>query len=80
MAIETLTFPNDVTPLDKLLVKRFGREVPGLVEETLDANPGLAGLGPFPPRGTTIVVTLPAPAPTAGAAAVPRKLVRLTGS
>lgn len=79
MATETLTFPNDETPLDKLLWRRFKREVPGLVEEVLASNPGLAALGAFPPRGTKVVVTLPAPV-TPGASATPRKLIRLTGN
>lgn len=79
MATETLTFPDDRTPLDKLLWLRFRREIPGLVEQTLAANPGLAGLGACPPRGTKVVVTLPAPA-TPGATATPRKLIRLTGA
>lgn len=61
MSTETLTVPNDHTPLDKLLFTRFGREVPGLVEQTLAQNPGLAALGVFPPRGTKVIVTVPAP-------------------
>lgn len=77
MATETLTFPNDHWPLDLLLFRRFKREVAGLVEATLDANYGLADLGPCPPRGTNVVVTPPAP-PT-GRIAV-KKLVRLTGN
>jgi phage tail protein X len=61
MTTRTLTFPNDHTPLDLLLFLTYKREVSGLVEATLAANPGLAALGPYPPRGTTIVVTDPAP-------------------
>ena len=64
MATEILTIPNDRTPLDLLLWRRFRREVPGLVEQTLmlPANYGLADLGPFPPPGTKITVAIPAPA------------------
>ena len=61
MALETLIVPNDQTPVDLLLWRRFRREVPGLVEQTLAHNPGLADLGPFPPAGTTVVVTAPSP-------------------
>lgn len=60
---ETLVVPDDRTPLDKLLFRRFGREVPDLLEATLALNPGLAALGPFPPRGTPVRV-VPPPAPT----------------
>ncbi len=61
MALETLTIPNDQTPVDLLLWRRFRREVPGLVEQTLAQNAGLADLGPFPPAGTKVVVTVPTP-------------------
>ncbi len=73
MTTETLVFPNGVTPLDLLLYRRYRREVPGLVEATLDRNPGLAALGVYPPRGTTILVDTPAPAPVKPA----RKVIRL---
>ena len=64
MATETLIVPNDRTPLDLLLWRRYGREVPGLLEQTLalPENRGLAALGPFPPAGTAITVVAPAPA------------------
>lgn len=59
MTTRVLTFPNGFTPLDYLLFQAYGREVPGLVEATLAANPGLAALGPTPPRGTKVTVTDP---------------------
>ena len=59
MTTRVLTFPNDFTPLDLLLFLAYKREVAGLVESTLAANPGLAILGPYPPRGTTVTVTDP---------------------
>lgn len=80
MATETLTFPHDGMTLDRVLWLRFKREVPGLVEQTFGANPGLAALGACPPRGTKVVVTIPPPAPTPGTAAAPKKLIRLTGT
>ena len=62
MATEILTVKGHPMPLDLLLFKRFGREVPGLVEATWAANYGLADLGPILPVGTKVTVTPPAPA------------------
>lgn len=62
MTTETLVVPNDRTPVDLLLVRRFKREVPGLVEKTLAMNPGLAEMAVFPPAGTKVLVEIPAPA------------------
>lgn len=76
MSVDVLTFPNGNTPLDLLLFRTYRREVPGLVEATLRQNPGLAALGPYPPKGTRIRVTTPAPAPTASAAPA-GKVIRL---
>ena len=73
MAIETLTVIGRPKPLDLVLFRRFGREVPGLVEATYDQNPGLADLGPLLPRRTKVLVTTPAPAP----AKTTRKTIRL---
>lgn len=72
MATETLV-ANGLQPVDLLLYRRFRREVPGLVEATLDRNPGLAALGAYPPRGTQILVDAPAPPPAKPA----RKVIRL---
>lgn len=58
---ETLTVDRVACPLDLLLFQRFRREVPGLVEETFERNPGLAALGTFLPIGTKVVVEIPAP-------------------
>jgi phage tail protein X len=62
--LQTLVFPNADTPLDLLLFVALKREVSGLVEDTLARNPGLAALGPFPPQGTQVVVSVPPPAST----------------
>lgn len=67
-----LVVPNADTPLDLLLFAAFGREVEGLVEETLAKNPGLADLGPYPPAGTRVTVT-----PPAASAPAPPPVVRL---
>jgi phage tail protein X len=61
--IETLTVVAEQTPLDLLLWRRYRREVPGLVEDTLRRNPGLAKIGVFLPVGMTIEVQTPMPEP-----------------
>ncbi|GJD78028.1 tail protein X [Methylobacterium gregans] len=65
MAIETLQVERAPCPLDLLLFLRFRREVPGLLEDTLARNPGLAALGPVLPYGTAVVVAIPDPPATA---------------
>ena len=70
--LQTMIFPNPDTPLDLLLFVALKREVSGLVEDTLARNPGLAALGPFPPKGTKIVVAVPSPASTTPATTVVR--------
>lgn len=65
--VETLTVTDAPTPLDLLLYRRFRAGYADLVEATLDANPGLAALGPALPIGTEVTVTVPdRPAPAAG--------------
>lgn len=61
--IEKLTVVAEYTTLDLLLWRRFQREVPGLVEDTLRRNPGLARIGVFLPVGMTIDVQTPPPEP-----------------
>lgn len=61
--IETLTVTAECTTLDLLLWRRFHREVPGLVEDTLRRNPGLAKIGALLPVGLTVDVLTPAPEP-----------------
>lgn len=50
----TLIVDGDGIALDALLFQETGRE--DLVALVLDANPGLAALGPILPAGTRIVV------------------------
>lgn len=59
--LETLTVAAAFTPLDLLLFRRFGQEVPGLLEDTLARNPHLAELGAFLPIGAKVLVAPPAP-------------------
>ena len=61
MTTETLIVPDPFCPVDLLLYRRFKRAVPGLVEQVLARNPGLAAFGPYPPVGTKVVVDIPAP-------------------
>lgn len=50
--------------IDRIAARIYGTERGGTVELLLDANPGLAALGPFIPRGTVIEVPQkPAPPP-----------------
>ncbi len=74
MTIDVLTIPNDHTPVDLLLFRHYGAEIPGLVEATLTQNPGLAALGVYPPKGTVVDVTTPAPAAQRSSV---RKVIRL---
>ena len=52
MAIHVLT---DGQPIDHLCRVHYGDES-GFVERVLDANPGLADLGPRPPAGVRILL------------------------
>ncbi len=63
MTIETLEVATERTTLDRLLWRRFRREVPGLVEDTLRRNPGLARLGALLPVGLSLQVAVPNPEP-----------------
>ena len=65
---ETLIVTAEQTSLDLLLWRRFRREVPGLVEDTLRRNPGLAAIGVFLPVGMAVTVQTPAPEPRGRAA------------
>ena len=61
--IEALIVTTEQTTLDLLLWRRFRREVPGLVEDTLRRNPGLSAIGVFLPIGMAVTVQTPAPEP-----------------
>jgi phage tail protein X len=60
---ETYIVSGDRNVIDLLLWRRYHREIPGLLEQTLDMNPGLADYGAFIPSGTKVV--LPVAQPTA---------------
>ena len=42
--------------LDRIVWKHYGRQNAGLVEQVLEANPGLASHGPILPAGLTILL------------------------
>ncbi|WP_274626587.1 tail protein X [Arvimicrobium flavum] len=72
---EIITIRGEGIMLDLLLWRRYGVRGQGLVERTLELNPGLAELGPVLPIGT--VVTIPDLPPTPSRPA--RRVVSLFG-
>jgi len=56
MTTEAITITGEGLALDQLVWRKFRRAVPGLVEQVLALNPGLAQLGPILPVGTVVVV------------------------
>lgn len=56
--IERIRVTADFTTLPGLLWRRFKRPVPGLIEDTLERNPGLERLANFLPVGTEISVLI----------------------
>jgi phage tail protein X len=63
MTNETLEVTTERTALDLFLWRRFRRGVPGLVEDTLRRNPGLARLGAMLPVGLVLQTAVPDPEP-----------------
>lgn len=55
---ETYVVETDGVAIDSMVWRRFRKPMPGLVERILDANRGLAELGPFLPLGTTVVIPI----------------------
>lgn len=50
--IERVRVGAEFSTLPLMIWRRFQRQMPGLVEDTLSRNPGLADLGPYLPVGT----------------------------
>ena len=72
---ETVTIRGEGITLDLLLWRRYGVRGQGLVEEALELNPGLAGLGAVLPLGTAVTLPDLPPAPVRA----PRQVVSLFG-
>ncbi len=60
-ATETLTVTSEGTTLDLLLWRSYRKAYDGLVERTLDINPGLAAQGQVLAVGTGVLVEVPQP-------------------
>lgn len=58
MATQSITVESDGFTVDMLIWRRYRRPMPGLLEQTLDINPGLAGLGPILPVGTVVLLPI----------------------
>lgn len=56
---ETVTVEGDELTLSLIVWRRFKKPMPGLLEQILDANPGLADLGSFLPLGTIFEMPVP---------------------
>jgi len=56
MTTQTIKVEAEELTLDQLVWRKFRRPIPGLVEQVLALNPGLAQLGPYLPLGRTIVL------------------------
>lgn len=59
MATVTVTVKTMGQTVERIVSRQIGRYVPGVVEATLDANPGLADSGPVLPVGTSFAIPLP---------------------
>jgi phage tail protein X len=53
-----IVFAQEGDTVDLIAFRRFGRTA-GTTEAILDANPGLAALGPIVPMGTKIIIPVP---------------------
>lgn len=63
MLMERITVMGDDLTVSLIVWRRFKRPMPGLVEQTLDLNPGLADLGHYLPLGTQFLLPIPTPRP-----------------
>ena len=59
--IERVTVEGDRLTVSLLVWRRFRRPMPGLLEQILDRNPGLAGAGVELPIGTVLDIPVPTP-------------------
>lgn len=61
MIIEPVTVEGEFITVSLIVWRRFKRPMPGLLEQILDLNPGLAAFGPWLPVGTTFDMPVPTP-------------------
>ena len=59
--IERVTVEGDRLTVSLLVWRRFRRPMPGLLEQILDRNPGLASAGVELPIGTVLDIPVPTP-------------------
>lgn len=74
--IERIRVIAEHTTLPLMIWRRFQRPMPGLAEDTLTRNPGLAELGPILPVGTEFDLKIEV-ATTLSGAAQTREAIRL---
>ena len=60
----------DGISVDLLIWRKYKRPMPGLLEQVLDINPGLAALGPILPIGTVVKLPTVKPPPVTELAVV----------
>ena len=68
--MRTIRIAGEGISVDLLIWREYRRPMPGLVEQVLDKNPGLAALGPILPVGTLVKLPIDKPAPVAELAVV----------
>lgn len=61
MIVERVTVEGEFITVSLIVWRRFHRPMPGLVEQILNLNPGLGGLGTFLPIGTGFDMPVPTP-------------------
>lgn len=61
MIVEPVTVEGEFITVSLVVWRRFKRPMPGLLEQILDLNPGLAALGPYLPVGTRFDMPVPTP-------------------
>ena len=59
--IERVTVEGEGITVSLLVWRRFRRPMPGLIEQILDRNPGLAGAGIELPIGTVLDISVQTP-------------------
>jgi phage tail protein X len=52
IAMRNILVSSDGVSVDLVIWQTYRKPMPSLLEQTLDINPGLAGLGPILPLGT----------------------------